>query len=103
MTGITDVIKNARKIYWRSMVFLPAFVNTVFPRFIAEFVNSFLLGLFLKDYDSDPVGRISMPRLEYFREKEIHKAPSSLISESSVVSSTWGNFVSNLLPRRKWE
>jgi glycosyltransferase involved in cell wall biosynthesis len=93
MTGITDVIKNARKIYWRSMVFLPAFVNAVFPRFIAEFVNSLLLGLFLKDYDSDPVGRISMPRLEYFREKEISKAHSSLmIAESCVDSSNkkWG-------------
>jgi hypothetical protein len=69
MTGITDVVKNARRIYWRSLFLLPALCSKFLPRFLATIINSYLLKI-VKEEDSDPIGRISMPRLEYFREKQ---------------------------------
>jgi glycosyltransferase involved in cell wall biosynthesis len=90
MTGITDVVKNARRIYWRSLFLLPALCNKFLPRFLANIVNSYLLRM-VKEENSDPIGRISMPRLEYFREKKKTSAMTVAVqTDQDNVPKKWG-------------
>jgi hypothetical protein len=106
MTGITDVVKNARKMYWRLLVLLPAWSKRYLPGFLAVVVNSLLLRIVRRkgedDGPPDPIGRMPMPRLEYFREKRA-QIPSGIAPSSSSSSCFSSTDSSSLLPSPlKW-
>jgi hypothetical protein len=65
MTGITDVIKNARMFYSHSRYRLKALLRT-FSDDTSQWLESLLLG---DSIDEEVLGKIPIPRLEFFQEK----------------------------------
>eukprot|EP01038_Epipyxis_sp_PR26KG_P011463 gene11463-15355_t len=98
MTGITDLMKNAKKVYWKSKTFLNSKNRRFLPKFLVNIIDTLvkLLSFESDNGEPDPIGTISMPRLDYFIEKKIDddhvKMEFLLSTKNSYISKSykWG-------------